>query len=155
MSTAIKLVVKDGDAPIRELVFSGPTRCTVGRSGDCEVLLPNDELHWNISRHHCQLDIDPPMIRVRDLGSLNGTYVNGQKIGQRDDYATPVPGILRKPPEVELRPGDVVRVGHTVLQIATGTTPAMTDSASRTSNNPTRLPRDHQPDPRVGDSGRT
>jgi len=35
------------------------------------------------------LDINPPDIRVRDFGSKNGTFVNGEKIGQREAYQTP------------------------------------------------------------------
>jgi pSer/pThr/pTyr-binding forkhead associated (FHA) protein len=41
-----------------------------------------------ISRYHCLLDINSPDIRVRDLGSLNGTIVNGKKIGQRQRNQT-------------------------------------------------------------------
>ena len=41
--------------------------------------------HWALAiRRHCLLDINPPDIRVRDFGSLNGTYVNGTMIGQRE-----------------------------------------------------------------------
>jgi pSer/pThr/pTyr-binding forkhead associated (FHA) protein len=33
-----------------------------------------------ISRHHCQLDVDPPSVQVLDLGSANGTFLNGQEV---------------------------------------------------------------------------
>jgi serine/threonine-protein kinase len=48
---------------------------TVGRASDCLIRLPSDLEYCIVSRHHCLLDIAPPEVRVRDLGSLNGTFV--------------------------------------------------------------------------------
>jgi pSer/pThr/pTyr-binding forkhead associated (FHA) protein len=62
-------------------VFEGPATCLIGRAGDCDIQLPL--INREISRHHCLLEIDAPMVRVRDLGSCNGTYVNGEMIGRR------------------------------------------------------------------------
>jgi pSer/pThr/pTyr-binding forkhead associated (FHA) protein len=117
MATQIKLTVKELETPVREYYFDGRTTCTVGRASDCQVQLPNDELHWTVSRHHCQLDIDPPYVQVRDLGSLNGTYLNGRRIGQRNPNATPAPNEILELPELEVRPGDEIQLGATVLQI--------------------------------------
>lgn len=54
----------------------------VGKEVDCHIRLPQDDLHRTISRHHCLLDISPPLVRLRDLNSRNGTFVNGKRIGQ-------------------------------------------------------------------------
>ncbi len=104
----------------KEYVFAEPRRCVVGRADDCDIQIPPDLLHADVSRHHCAVDIatDPPHVRVRDLGSLNGTWVNGKKIGQRQtDGKTgdPDTGQLM---EHELRDGDEIRVGNTTLQVA-------------------------------------
>jgi len=48
----------------------------VGREEDCH-LRPNSDL---VSRHHCVFTSDEFSIRLRDLGSTNGTYVNGERI---------------------------------------------------------------------------
>lgn len=48
----------------------------IGREHDCN-LRPNSEL---ISRHHCVFTLDPYSIRLRDLGSTNGTFVNGERL---------------------------------------------------------------------------
>jgi predicted component of type VI protein secretion system len=48
----------------------------IGRESDCQ-LRPNSEL---VSRHHCVFSIDDYAVRLRDLGSTNGTTVNGQRI---------------------------------------------------------------------------
>ncbi|MCH2201345.1 MAG: FHA domain-containing protein [Fuerstiella sp.] len=48
----------------------------IGRESDCQ-LRPNSEL---VSRHHCVFAIDEYSVRLRDLGSTNGTTVNGERI---------------------------------------------------------------------------
>ncbi len=48
----------------------------IGREHDCH-LRPNSE---SVSRHHCAITIDDFSVRVRDLGSSNGTHLNGTRI---------------------------------------------------------------------------
>ncbi|MEZ6060001.1 MAG: FHA domain-containing protein [Planctomycetaceae bacterium] len=48
----------------------------IGREQDCQ-LRPNSEL---VSRHHCVFSVDDFSVRLRDLGSTNGTRVNGERI---------------------------------------------------------------------------
>ena len=48
----------------------------VGREVDCHVR-PDSAL---ISRHHCVLLLDEYTLRIRDLGSKNGTFVNNHRI---------------------------------------------------------------------------
>ena len=48
----------------------------IGREQDCH-LRPNSEA---ISRHHCCFTLDAYCLRLRDLGSTNGTQVNGEEI---------------------------------------------------------------------------
>lgn len=68
----------------------------VGREQDCH-LRPNSDL---VSRHHCVFITDDFAVRVRDLGSTNGTLVNG----------TAVRG------EVVLKPGDRIGIGKLELE---------------------------------------
>ena len=49
----------------------------IGREEDCQ-LRPDSEF---VSRHHCVLLLDDYTLRIRDLGSKNGTFVNGRHIG--------------------------------------------------------------------------
>lgn len=51
-------------------------RFLIGREEDCH-LRPNSEL---VSRHHCVFTHDEYAVRVRDLGSTNGTFVNGNRV---------------------------------------------------------------------------
>ena len=69
----------------RRLSFDAPGGYVLGRSPDCDLRLPDLEPFANVSRRHCRIELDPPRVRVRDLGSLNGTYVNGDQITATKD----------------------------------------------------------------------
>jgi pSer/pThr/pTyr-binding forkhead associated (FHA) protein len=69
----------------------------VGREQDCH-LRPNSDL---VSRHHCVFSIDDYAIRLRDLGSTNGTRVNGTNLRG----------------EVILKSGDRVSIGKLDLEV--------------------------------------
>lgn len=51
---------------------------TVGRHSDCEISIPGEE----ISRHHARLKVMPDGIAVEDIGSANGTFINGKRVTQ-------------------------------------------------------------------------
>jgi len=57
-------------------VFPVRATMTLGRSQDCDVSIPSEE----ISRHHARLHLVPEGVMVEDTGSANGTYVNDQRI---------------------------------------------------------------------------
>jgi pSer/pThr/pTyr-binding forkhead associated (FHA) protein len=118
MAATVTLSMLDEGHPIRELTFHNRTVGVVGRASNCYLQLPSDFVHLTASRHHCLLDIDPPDVRVQDLGSRNGTFVNGIKIGQRHLGADPDDTIEDEGPLVTLKDGDEVRVGETVLRFA-------------------------------------
>lgn len=68
--------------------FSEPTTLLLGRQKDCEPCFPGKE-HARISRHHALVEINPPDVCVRDLGSRNGTFVNGELVGKRPPGTDP------------------------------------------------------------------
>lgn len=117
MPSKITLKVLQGALSRQEFVFDETTSCIVGRANDCSPRLPTDEAHRTVSRHHCLLDISPPDIRVRDFGSLNGTYVNGKKIGQREKGMSVEEGARMPFPEHDLKQGDQIQVGETVFRV--------------------------------------
>jgi pSer/pThr/pTyr-binding forkhead associated (FHA) protein len=118
MATRVTLTVVQGEPLGREYVFSGRTVGAVGRAEDCLIRLSNGLLHQNISRHHFLLDIDSPEIRVRDLGSRNGTFVNGVFIGKRPrETASPDAQITF--PTWRVHEGDEIRIGDTVFRVTT------------------------------------
>ncbi|MFH8376586.1 protein kinase domain-containing protein [Streptomyces cyaneofuscatus] len=117
MTATVTLTLLRGqlDTPVFE--FSERATCVLGRADDCSPRLPDDTYHRTVSRHHCLLDINPPEIRIRDFGSRNGTYVNGLKIGQREDGQTAQESATLPFPERDLEDGDEIRIGSTVFRI--------------------------------------
>lgn len=85
-----------------------------GRLVECHCCLPDDSM---ISRRHFLVEVNPPDARIRDFGSLNGTYVNDKKIGSREKGESPEVGQRRKYPEVDLKDGDQIRAGDTVFSV--------------------------------------
>ncbi|WAL62703.1 protein kinase domain-containing protein [Thermocoleostomius sinensis] len=113
----VVLAVTEGSLKGQEYEFGDRTTCVIGRAKDCNLQLPNDEYHKTISRYHCLLDINPPAIRIRDLGSLHGTYVNGQMIGRRLPNQTPEEVAQMNFPEHDLSTGDEIKLGKTVFRV--------------------------------------
>ncbi len=65
-----------------EHAFTGDAEVLLGRDPGCDVRVGDDR---RVSRRHCRVLIRPPRVVVRDLGSHNGTYVNGVLIdGERE-----------------------------------------------------------------------
>lgn len=118
MAAKVTLAIVQGKLQGREFVFEERDTCIVGRADECRPQLPDDTDHRTISRHHCLLDINPPDIRIRDFGSLNGTYVNRKKIGQRQPDQTPEEGAQLQFPEHDLQDGDEILLGDTVFRVA-------------------------------------
>lgn len=67
----------------------------------------------SISREHAAIVIKKAGVRVRDLGSKNGVLLNGQQIGK---YA-----------EVDVKPGDSLKVGATILVLHEGEPPVVVE----------------------------
>jgi hypothetical protein len=116
-SDNVTLSVIAGELIPRTLTIHERTTCIIGRADDCMPRLPDDKAHRTVSRNHCLLDINPPDIRIRDFGSLNGTYVNGKKIGQREPGQTPEEAADGTYPEYDLSDGDEIRLGSSVIRV--------------------------------------
>jgi pSer/pThr/pTyr-binding forkhead associated (FHA) protein len=59
----------------REMLVS-ETDFLIGRGTDCDLRLSDS----TISRHHCIIHLGPDEASLIDLGSSNGTYLNGQRV---------------------------------------------------------------------------
>ncbi len=118
MDSTVTLIVTRGPLSGRKFVFADATTCLIGRSRDCTITLSQEVGHLDVSRRHCLLEIEPPAVRICDLGSLNGTFVNGKKIGQRGTpEATPY-GEAGRQRAMVLIDGDEIRLGeHTAFRV--------------------------------------
>lgn len=75
----------------------------LGRRQDCALRIPTRD----VSRQHCELAQEKGKVTVKDLGSSNGTYVNGKRVA-----------------ESELKPGDYLKVGPVTFAIQIDGKPA-------------------------------
>lgn len=73
---ASELIVRAGDGVARAVKLEGE-RVTVGRAAACGMAFPEDSL---LSRQHLALELSGDGWSVVDLGSRNGTTVNGEPI---------------------------------------------------------------------------
>ncbi len=73
----VKLVMFKPNGQRKDLPVS--KKLTVlGRGENCEVRIPLD----NVSRRHCEISLDGNELKVKDLASSNGTYVNNKRINE-------------------------------------------------------------------------
>jgi hypothetical protein len=72
------LVIRLGGGRSGDHFSVGPDRTTIGRAPDSDVFL--DDV--TVSREHAVLERQPDGIHVRDMSSLNGTYVNRRRVDE-------------------------------------------------------------------------
>jgi pSer/pThr/pTyr-binding forkhead associated (FHA) protein len=116
----VKLVVANGKQAGTEIPVKA-TKFIIGRNEDCQ-LRPQSPL---VSRHHCAILVEENSAAIEDLGSTNGTFLNGEKLAGRR----------------ELKTGDRIKVGLLELEVrvpvAVGGTPkskiqSVQEAAART-----------------------
>jgi FHA domain/zinc-ribbon domain len=74
--TGPALVVRSGGGMAGQTFQPADGRTLVGRSPECDIFL--DDV--TVSRQHAEIVRDGDKFTIRDLGSLNGTYVNRRRI---------------------------------------------------------------------------
>jgi len=94
-----------GGGPVGALVLADGKRVTlgdepisIGRLNECEIVLTDP----NVSRRHAEVRRDGPAFVISDLGSTNGTRVNGARVNER-----------------ALQGGDEITLGETTLRFET------------------------------------
>ena len=70
------LVVRSGGGRAGESFEAIGDQALIGRSPECDVFL--DDV--TVSRRHAELTRDGKVFTIRDLGSLNGTFVNRRRV---------------------------------------------------------------------------
>lgn len=113
MSAKVLLEVLAGPIKGRVFEFDQHDTFIFGRASDCHAHLAKDGY---VSRHHFLLEANPPEATIRDLGSLNGTHVNGVRYGGRK-AAKQRPGAFLQDCQVPLRDGDRIGVGQTTILV--------------------------------------
>ncbi len=114
-----KLLVVHGRSEGKSLLFPAG-EYVFGRGTECHIQ-PNSD--W-VSRQHCLLRVTLEALFIRDLGSRNGTLVNGARlVGER-----------------QLSPGDHLQVGPLVfeVQVENGPMPATSERPITSPADPAR-----------------
>jgi pSer/pThr/pTyr-binding forkhead associated (FHA) protein len=100
----VRLTVARGKPLGKVIAVTGPS-FTIGRDETCQ-LRPHAEL---VSRRHAELTITPRGVRIRDLGSRNGTLVNGRAVTA----------------PTRLRDGDQIQIGPLTFAVSIRGVPAV------------------------------
>jgi serine/threonine-protein kinase len=95
----VTLCVIAGPHAGTEFTFSRHDTFLVGRSRHAHFQLREKDRYF--SRIHFMMEVNPPHCRLIDIGSRNGTYVNGERV---------LSSVLSD--------GDQIRAGHTVLRLS-------------------------------------
>ncbi|MBN2714061.1 MAG: FHA domain-containing protein [Planctomycetes bacterium] len=91
-----ELTVIEGRLKGQRFLVDESATITLGRSLKSNIQLPDQ----GISRVHCQIENDGAALKLSDLGSSNGTLVNGEKVDK-----------------CELRNGNVIAIGSSALLV--------------------------------------
>lgn len=91
-----RLLRMNGPLQSRSVELPSPV-CILGRDPDCSVHLAEE----SVSKQHARLTCEAGQFSIDDLGSSNGTFVNGRRIHA----------------PAELRPGDLIRLGAVILKL--------------------------------------
>jgi anti-anti-sigma regulatory factor len=94
----VKLHVQVGESPRRSVVVSC-SRFTIGRDANCQLRLSSAQ----VSKQHAVLELRGDRLFLRDLGSTNGTTVNGLRLQGLEE---------------EVHSGDAIRIGPVNLVLA-------------------------------------
>src|SRR5439155_2649983 len=93
-----------------EFPVAADKQIVVGRSSDLDMVLVEDM----VSRKHARIAMQQDQIWIEDLGSTNGTFVNGEKIKR-----------------ARLKEGDRVLIGTSILKLIAGDAPRENMDAKR------------------------
>jgi pSer/pThr/pTyr-binding forkhead associated (FHA) protein len=92
-----RFVVLDGPSLKKGRTLEVSAATVLGRDGDSDLALGEDEF---ASSRHARIEPRADGVWIEDLGSTNGTFVNGERVTAE-----------------RLSPGDVLRIGQTELRL--------------------------------------
>lgn len=91
----VKLIMFKSDGQRKDFPIINPTT-VIGRGENCDLRVPL----LNVSRRHCELTLAGDVVKVKDVASSNGTFVNNKRVN-----------------ETILNPGDRLVVGPVVFTL--------------------------------------
>jgi len=92
----VRLVVERGAGSGHTFRMRSP-EMLIGRKKGCGLRIPSA----SVSREHCRLELVEGFLTIEDLGSVNGTWLNGEPVSERQS----------------VRPGDRLKVGPVLFVV--------------------------------------
>ena len=80
MNQVLRLTVVTGPHRGEKFCLRGEAECLMGRAKECFIQLAGTERDQFISRQHCRLSLDGSSLTIEDLGSLCGTFLDGERV---------------------------------------------------------------------------
>ncbi len=102
----VTLVMIKGDGRAREFPIK-KNKVLIGRTHTCDLRIPLP----SVSRQHCEITVEDEQVKMRDLGSSNGTFHNDNRVQ-----------------EATLEPGDHLNVGTVSFLVVIDGQPPLPDS---------------------------
>lgn len=128
-----RLTAIEGPTAGQSFAYPSTGAFLVGRSTRCQFIMPSGSRgDLRISHTHCLIECDPPLCRVHDLDSSNGTFVNGERVTSS-----------------ELRDGDQLRLGHSNFRVDISTQSEPFDADESALVSLPKLPPDALPEPKM------
>ena len=121
-----RIIVTNGDWTTSHEI--GDSAIVIGRDPDCDLFFVNQKL----SRRHARIEPGPDGVRLVDLGSRNGMWVNEEKVGEH-----------------LLRPGDAIRLGGLRIAFEEDNAPSEAELESPESEEATIILSAHEADKTV------
>ncbi len=94
----VELAVTAGPNAGHAFRFAEHSSFIVGRSVQAHFVLPDSDPY--VSRFQFLVEVNPPLVRLRDMGSRSGTWINHTKVDQ-----------------VDLKDGDEIKIGVTIVRV--------------------------------------
>lgn len=106
------LVIQSGKHAGKRIPIRPESDFVIGRDADCQLRLASS----NVSRRHCRLTVVEGKVRVEDLKSRNGTFLDG--------FLLQAPAMLR--------PDSLLGVGGMEFKVKSTSRPTMDSQAKKT-----------------------
>jgi pSer/pThr/pTyr-binding forkhead associated (FHA) protein len=81
MFDRIILSATNGESKGMTFVLENERDYILGRDADCSFVIADP--FRLVSRRHCRIEVHAPFVLIQDLGSRNGTQINGRSIGRQ------------------------------------------------------------------------
>jgi pSer/pThr/pTyr-binding forkhead associated (FHA) protein len=115
MFERVILKAMNGEGKGREFILENEMDYVLGRALDCSCVV--EDPYRLVSRRHCRIDVRAPLVHIQDLGSRNGTQINGKNIGRTTNGKWFEEFMHEEYEEYPLNDGDILQIAGYEFQV--------------------------------------